>query len=488
MVLLLSGGSMHKKMLIAGFLLAAFGFSAMAQNADAEKVVISGDLTTIYTLGNASANDQRINTEPTTVGAFFNNPYTGTRKNGFYTAANLYATLRPFDWLEGYFKVYSVHRPGSFYMPLQMENINRNDFAPTLDVVYGKISVFDALDVNLPVDLSLKAGKYKAQAAQYGIISKYKTEQVLFMMNTKTDFTYEMEVVLNDPVKIGLSAATNYLFNQSVQRYYDEDGSVKHGNQVLNEFAPQFLIGLRLFNFENISAELLYGQNVSNIYSGNAVGFSGKYMLEIDDAFSIPIGLSFAFHEKNIDLLGQAAIAEDLKWPNATATLTTMDFRESLAAALGAGIRYDSAGFDAEFNIAGAYYLIKHYYRADLSVIKMSIDAAVTFADNYFIGAGIIMGSLTDAVWKTRDGVTDDDYNRTFALAENLGFEVYGGLNFGRIGRFVIGFNQNKGISLNNMLEAKHEGQIKFKQKDSNWGTDQLAEAGGLYFKFAFRF
>jgi len=369
-----------------------------------------------------------------------------------------------------------------------MENVNRNDFSPTLDVVYGKANVFKALDLELPADLFLKAGKYKAQATQYGIISKYKTEQILFMMNTKTDFTYEIEAVLNEPVKIGLSAASNYLLNQSVQRYYDDDGAVKHGNQVLNEFAPQFLIGLRLSEFNGIDAELLYGQNVSNIYSGHAAGFSGRFKMEINDSLEVPVGLTFAFHEKNIDLLGQAAIAEDLKWPNATSTLTTMDFRESFAVALGAGIRYSAESLKVEANIAGTYNSIAHYYRDDLSVIKLSADAMLTLAGNYFFGAGIILGSLTDAEWKTREGVTDDDYSHVFTLAENMGYELYGGVNLGSIGKFIIGFNQNKGISLNNMLEAKHEGQMKFRQAGSNWGTDQLAEAGGLYFKCFFKF
>jgi len=41
---------------------------------------------------------------------------------------------------------------------------------------------------------------------------------------------------------------------------------------------------------------------------------------------------------------------------------------------------------------------------------------------------------------------------------------------------------------MNNMLESRHEGQMKFKQADTNWAQDQLAEAGGLYCKFFFKF
>jgi hypothetical protein len=483
---------MLKKIIGACLLLAVVGFQAAAQEGDAKKFTITGDLLTIYTLGNA-AEDQRIDTIPDVAGAFFSNPYTGTRKNGYYTAANLYATLKPTEWLEGYFKLYAIHRPGSFYMPLQMENMGREDFsALKLDAVYGKASVLDAIGVDSPVYVSLKGGRYKAQAAQYGIISKYKTEQVLYMMNTKTDFTYELEAGIKEPVKLGLSGATNYLFNQSVQRLYDEDGAFTHGNDVLNEYAPQFLVALRFMDFSpsdslKINVEALYGQNVSNIYSGNAIGASARMVLEVNDTISIPIGLQFGYFEKNIDLLGQAALTP-MTTSAAAGGKNTTDFRESLAGALGAGLRLKTDAVNLDFNVAGSYNSIKHFYRTDLSIIKLSVDTMVTFGGNFFVGGGVILGSLTDAEWETKEGVTVDNYSHIFKLTENMGFEVYGGINLGNSSKFVIGFNQNKGISLNNMLEAKHEGQIKFIQADSSWGTDQLLEAGGLYFKFQYSF
>lgn len=477
---------MLKRIICVGFILTAFVFMAAAQDINLDRWVFSGDLTTIYTLGNAS-DDQRIDTDTATVGAFFNSPTTGTRKNGYYTAANLIATFRPESWIEGYFKLYAVHRPGSFYMPLQMENLNRNDLSLSLDSVFGRVSVFDALNLELPVELFLKAGKYKAQASQYGVISKYKTEQVLFMMNTKTDFTYEIGVAVESPVNLSFSAATNYLLHQSVQRTYDEDGAFKHGNFVLNQYAPQFILAARLHDFNSLDAEILYGQNVSNIYSGHAIGASARYVLDISDEMSVPIGFSFAFHEKNIDILGQAAIAEDLRWPNATTTLTTNDFRASVGAALGAGLRYKTDLFNLDANIAGSFYYIKHYYRNDLPIFKLSVDSMFTM-DRYFAGAGLIFGNLINSQWKTRDGISDEDYDHTFGLLENFGYEIYAGFNIGSNSRFVIGFNQNRGISLNNMLEARHEGQMKYKQAGTNWAQDQLAEAGGLYIKFFFRY
>jgi len=484
---------MLKKTIVACLLLAVLCFQAVAQEGDTKKVIISGDLTTIYTLGNADSETQRIDTVPDTAGAYFSNPYTGTRKNGFYTAANLYVTIKPLEWLEGYFKVYGIHRPGSFYFPLQMENMGREDFSSIkFDAVYGKASVFDAVGLNLPVYLSLKGGKYKAQAAQYGIVSKYKTEQVLYMMNTKTDFTYEGEFGLKEPVKIGFSGAVNYLFNQSVQRLYDEDGSFQHGNDVLNEYAPQFLLALRFTDFAPIdllklNIEVLYGQNVSNIYSGHAIGASAGVALNISDSISVPIGVQFGYFEKNIDLLGEAALTPMTTSP-AAGGFSTTDFRESWAVAFGAGLRFNQDIVGVDFNVAGAFNSVKHFYREDLSIFKLSVDAMVTFVDKYFVGGGLIMGTLSEVEWKTKQGVTDDNYAHVFKFTENLGYEVYGGINLGNTSKFIIGFNQNKGLSLNNMLEAKHEGQIKFKQADSSWGEDQLAEAGGLYFKFFFKF
>jgi len=483
---------MLKKIMVACLLLAITCFQALAQEGDARKVTISGDLLTIYTLGNAK-DEQRIDTVPDTAGAFFFNPLTGTRKNGYYTAANLYATIKPVNWLEGYFKLYSIHRPGSFYMPLQMENMGREDFSTVkLDAVYGKANVLEAVGLDSSLYLNLKGGRYKAQAAQYGIVSKYKTEQVLYMMNTKTDLTYEMEFGVKEPFKLGLSGATNYFLSQSVQRLYDEDGAFSHGNDVLNEYAPQFLIALRFMDFSSGSilkanAEILYGQNVSNIYSGNAIGASTGIVLGINDGISVPIGLQFGYFEKNIDLLGEAALTPMTTSPAAGGSTTT-DFRESFAVALGTGLSVKADALNIDFNVAGSYNFIKHFYRTDLSIIKLSVDAMVTVLDHYFIGGGLILGSLTDAEWKTKEGVTDDDYSHVFKLTENMGYEVYGGINLGNTSKFVVGFNQNKGISLNNMLEAKHEGQMKYKQADSNWGTDKLAEAGGLYFKFFYKF
>jgi len=475
---------MRKKIIAAGVLLVLLGFPAAAQEED--KVTISGDFTAIYTLGNATE-DQKI--DDSTLGAYY------LKKNGYYTAANLYATLRPLPWLEGYFKVYAIHRPGSFYQPLQMESMGARAFDTpggfTLDAVYGKANILDALELDTGLDLYVKGGKYKAQPSQFGIISKYKTEQVLYMMNTKTDFTYELEVGMPEPVKWSLSGAINYLLTESVSRLYDEDGGIgKHGWEDLGKYAPQFLITAKLLDLNGINAELLYGQNVSNIYSGHSAGLSANYKVDINDDLTIPIGVQFAFHEKNIDLLGQTASATEVALSGSNTG--TVDFRESMAAALGIGVRYNADPLNVDFNVAGTFANIKHIYRNDLSVIKLSADAMLTFQNKYFLGGGVILGSLLDATWETTEKAQAESgeqyYNHTFTLQENMGYEIYGGVNLGNTSKLVIGFNQNKGISMNNMLETRHEAQMKYKQKDSSWSQDNLAEAGGLYFKLFFKF
>jgi len=471
---------MKKRLLIACFILTVIIFHATAQDNE-PKFTISGDLTTIYTMGNADETQKY--PEPV-AGAYGGDPNKPAKKNGFFTAVNLYANLHPFPWLDGYFKLYAINRPGSVYFPLQMENTDPKDFTAdmTFDSVYARANIFQALNLDIPADLFLRAGKFKSQASAFGAVSKYGTEQILYVMNIKNDFTYELEYALNTPVNFSVSLAANYRFDEATQRYYDEDGMQDHGIPVPDKYAPQIFATVKLRGLEvpsgALSAELLYGNNVANIYSGNAIGFSALYALGIGDNIKVPIGLLAAYYEKNIDLLANAAVVPE-KGDN------TMNFRDTISIGLGTGLRLTADIIDLDFNLAGTYNSIKHYYRNDLAIIKFSADMLFTLNKNYFLGCGLIAGSLTDANWKTRDDAdpTKDSYDHTFTLADNLGYEVYAGINLAKAGRFVVGFNQNKGLSLNNMLEAKLEGQMKYKQLDTEW-KDRLIEAGGLYIKF----
>jgi len=476
---------MKKRLLIVCIILTVIIFHAVAQDDNEAKFTVSGDLTTIYTIGNA---DETQKFPEPVAGAFGGDPNKPAKKNGFFTAVNLYANLHPFPWLEGYFKLYAINRPGSVYFPLQMENTDPKDFTAdmTFDSVYASANIFQALNLDLPVDLFIKAGKFKSQASAFGVVSKYGTEQILYLMNIKNDFTYELEFALNSPVNITASVAANYRLDEATQRYYDEDGMEDHGIPVPDKYAPQIFTSIKMHKFEipagDLSAEILYGNNVSNIYSGHAVGFSTLYSLGIGDNIKVPIGLLASYYQKNIDVLANAAVVPE-KGDN------TMNFRDSISVGLGTGLRLESDAFDLSFNFGGTYNFIKHYYRNDLSIIKLSADTMFTFSKMYFIGGGIIAGTINDVNWKTRDDAdpTKDEYDHTFTLADNLGYEIYVGINLSKSGKFVIGFNQNKGLSLNNMLETKVEGQMKYKQLDTEW-KDRLIEAGGLYFKFTAKF
>jgi len=475
---------MKKRLLIVCFVLTVIVLHAAAQDNE-PKFTVTGDLTTIYTVGNADETQKY--PEPV-AGAYGGDPAKAAKMNGYYTAVNLYANLHPFPWLDGYFKLYAIHRPGSVYFPLQMENTDPKDFTAdmTFDSVYARANVFQALNLSLPVELFVKAGKFKAQASAFGVVSKYGTEQILYLMNIKNDFTYEMGVTMDSPVNIIASAAANYRLNEATQRYFDEDGMEDHGIPVPDKYAPQIFASLKMQNLEfssvALSAEVLYGNNVSNIYSGNAIGFSTLCSIGINDNIKVPIGLLVSYYEKNIDMLANAAVVPE-KGDN------TMNFRDSLSFGLGTGLRLTTDFINVDFNLAGTYNSIKHYYRNDLEIIKFSADAMVTISKSYFIGGGIILGTVNDVNWKTRDDadITKDEYDHTFTLADNLGYEVYGGINLSKAGKIVIGFNQNKGLSLNNMLEAKVDGQMKYKQFETEW-KDRLIEAGGLYFKFVAKY
>ncbi|MDR2021392.1 MAG: hypothetical protein LBQ14_11585 [Treponema sp.] len=471
---------MIKRILVVGLLLIV---AAAAFTQEDNGFAVTGDLTTIYTIGNASEEDQAI-------GSGKGNGAYEEQRNGFYTNANIYVWYKPVEFLEGYVKLASTHRPGSLYMPLQLEYYGQSDFSPALDTIYGKAGIFKALGLALPVELNLKAGKYKTEASYFGKVSRYETESVLYMLKTATTYNYEIEAVykstVNDaPFQVTGAFTTNYRFDEATARLYDLDGSVSdHGSPVVSEYAPQIYGSLKLHEFAagpgNLQGEVLYALNGADIYSGNSAGADFRYTLKINDAFSVPVGLGVGYYEKNIDVLsGTASTLSDRR---------TTDFRDTLALGLGAGARYNADPIAIDGNLGFSFHSIEHIYREPLTLLSASLDVQCTLSNRYFLGGGVILGSLGEAEWKTKDGVSEKTnggkvFERTFSLVENIGYEVYAGLKLFKNSRFVIGFNQNKGIAMNRSLESKEEGQIKYKQKGTD-GTDEKYEVSGLYFKF----
>jgi hypothetical protein len=442
-------------------------------------VTIRGEVTALYTLGNAD----ELNALGTGVG---DGAYE-ERKNGFYTNTAFSLSYKPVSFVEGFLKITATSRPGSFYVPLQLEPYGSSNFAPAFDAAGGRVNIIEGLGFDAPAGLFLKAGKYRSESAYFGKISKFETESVLYMLKTANTYNYaiEAEYDAGNPAKISAALTSNYLFGEATPRLYDSDGSIsQHGLPVLGEYAPQLYaaITMRDFTFfENhtLSAELLYALNGANIYSGNSFGASVKYILSMGGNISIPMGLSFGFYEKNIDALAGAANDQ------------TTDFRETFSFGYGAGLRYAASSFTVDVNLAGAYSNISHIYRDPLSIASLSLDAQCTFLDQFFIGAGFVAGTLTDAVWKTKQSVEPSrdkgGYNHTFSFTGNIGWEVYAGLRLQKNARCIIGFNNNKGLAMNYTLESRPDAQIKYKQPDTAV-TDQMYETTGLFVKMIFTF
>jgi hypothetical protein len=242
-----------------------------------------------------------------------------------------------------------------------------------------------------------------------------------------------------------------------------------------------------VFPFGIFFANLSYAYNGAGIYSGHSAGASARLDTPIiPDIFSLPVSLSFAFYEKNIDTLGSTT--------GTVNEYNSTDFRNTIRAGCAAGAQYiapspdgEGAGkfppFTADLTIAGSFTHIQHIYRDPLSLLGLCVDGRFTLDDFLYIGGGLIMGTLMDAVWQTSEGVDRDDYVFTFSPAENMGYEIYTGLNVGDIGSISLGFVNNRGLAMNYGLESIEDGLIKHKQPGTEL-ADGLWETCGVYIKF----
>jgi hypothetical protein len=106
------------------------------------------------------------------------------------------------------------------------------------------------------------------------------------------------------------------------------------------------------------------------------------------------------------------------------------------------------------------------------------------FKDRYFLGGGFIAGILSELEWKTKEGVNSsaDNFTHVFTFKENMGWEVFAGLQFNK-SKFVLGYNNNRGLAMNYGIEAIKESQYKYRQSGST-SADGLLERGGAFVKF----
>lgn len=419
----------------------------------------------------------------------------GFKKNGYYVCGNIELISAYNTCFDLYMKLYTKIRPGAPYYPLQVGYSSKQNFGVSLDSLYARMEVLNYILAGMNKDITdfmlhIKAGKYKLEADDFSV-SQYGLESAINMIETSNSPGVSLAFSYSSFM---LELASHGMFDEAIERLYDTDGGYSdHGKEVVGEFATQLFATARLldyvFPFGIFSADASYAFNGAGIYSGHLAG--GSVRLDttlIPDILILPLCLSFAFYEKNIDTLGATAVKENSPSEN------SIDFRNTIRAGFAVGAQYifpspDGEGegkfppFTAELTIAGSFTYIEHIYRDPLSLFGLCTDTRITLDEKFYIGGGVILGTLADAVWQTSEGVDRDDYLFTFSPAENIGYEIYAGLNVPDIGRISLGFVNNRGLAMNYELESIEDGLIKHKQPGTEL-ADKLWQTCALYIKF----
>ena len=479
-------------------------------NEKSSKFRFSGEIIGMYTYGLAE-DDQVIIISPPPPGIYDDNTNFGNGgKNGFYTSVNLNLLYNPFPFIDVYAKLLVRSRPGSPYIPLQIEAAERDSFSVVLDNAYGRVNVLGAFVPDSPLGLFLKAGKYDTTPASFQNVTRFGAEDVISRLRTKNTYAFQLALAYELPSAeaVTFSFTTHQKLNEAISPLYDSDGSTsKHGEPSLSEkydIPLHFALAMKKLNtpLGPISAELIYAYNAENIFSGHNFGFSAGWEITIPgvDNLSIPFGIAAAMYEKNIDPFAKVAVDTKSTGYYMTGTLhendyNTVSFRRSLRAGAGLGIRfYPITDLETQLNLGYSWSQVAHIYRDTLELHSASVDLLVTYNERFFIGGGLYLGTLTDAEWKTSkdtDLSYENGYTHTFKLAENLGYECFIGMMFNSAStedndrthsRFLIGYNNNKGLSMNNAIESIPSAQIKFRQPGSG-ALDQLFERGGVFAK-----
>jgi len=421
-------------------------------------------------------------------------------RNGYYSSLNFSFLFNPVSYAEIYMKILAQYRPGSPYIPLQLEDYSAKTFEDfAVDAAYGRINVVSGLGFDIPLELWLKAGKFDTTPAHYNRVSRYGAESVMNSMKTMSRYSLQLEAAFPLPgiEAISTVVTTNLRLNEALPEFFDDDVSanIRHGVATGETVIPVHA-AIRMKNLTlplgELSAELLYAYNGMHIFSGHSFGLDIGWVIPVMDTLKIPIGIGAAFHEKNIDVLANTSIMSDASPFSKLYSdsgyhlndVNTFSLRQAMRIGFGAGAQYYILDdLRAELNIGFALNNIAHIYRYTLSLPSLSFDLRALWQDRYFVGGGIFLGTLSTAWWYTNSNV-DNSYDLSthiFTVAENIGWEVYAGLQFAKA-RFVIGYNCNKGLSMNNSIESIPEAQVKYKQKDT-LTADGLFENGGLFTK-----
>lgn len=469
------------------------------------EVTVGGSASAFYSFGFASE-EQMVTTtgEP---GIF------DEKKNGYALEGNITVKGSVENKLDLAIGLKTSSMTGSPYLDLQQAPSNPGQFAIKLDHITSRFYISELLFPGLEIAggdfmVNLLAGKFTMNAGDNSQ-SLLGLDSATTMVKMKSSPAVDLEISYEFPgsdqfyygekSSLILHGTVGGLLGEDVQRLFDSDGGFsQHGNEVLGEYAPQFFADLTLkrlvLSFGTFSASASYAYNAHGFYTGHSTG--GSLLVDaalIPGKLFLPVSVSGAFYEKNIDLLGGASESATYELIDGTPfSNDTTDFRGSWKIGFAAGIHYVPQTFGiagppkngAKLIVSGAYSSIGHIYRDTLTLFSLAIDGQYHITPKIYIGGGFILGTLGDATWKTSDSVSTalDDYNHTFALADNFGYEAYAGFDFLGFGTISVGFAQKKGLSMNYGIESNQSGLVSFSQKDSTL-VEELWETKALFVK-----
>ena len=511
---------MERKVILGFLMIALTGVGVYAQMVfsgptNEFKMIVSGQMSGMMSIGLHGDDQNFDNTAPNSEapGVYYPNERkgsfaaVGSGKNGYYNNFDLAFLLSPWTAVELYAKFKTRYQTGSPYLPFQLDSASKEDYSIKTDSAWARVNVVDVFRSDFPLEFWLKVGKFNAEASNFNRISGFGVDGVLEPLQTGTHNSFQVEIRYPVPTlgPLALSFTTNLRLNEELKEYYDSDSKeniLSHYNETGLFAKIPIHLSLKMPDIDlsivKLQAELLYGLNALHIFSGHSFGAGISAKINVLDNLSIPIGVGAAITEKNIDPFTSTSRESSSYEPfyringYSKADSYTLGLRQSLRVGVGAGVEFSyedivKLGFNAGFT----YSQLAHIYRETLNLFSLSLDIKALFIGKVLFGAGIFMGSLTDAEWKVKEGInvlrpgeTEDRElfeGHTFGLLSNLGFEVYTGIQM-RNSRFILGYNMNRGISMNKYLEALPDAQIKYRQKDTKY-SDGMFERGGVFAK-----